>query len=168
MAPERPYEEVVGSLNPSHDPDLERFINATRKLVQSEYRRDFMDSEIAEVPKRIRELSKLKSGWLDGVGNPISAESLRSAQTLALDIMQNAECGWPRLFPTEEGGVQLQWRYDEVLYTIYIKPGVADLDVFIMEIAEDIPSSKHYNKQGARYDEVIPYLLAPREDSIHE
>lgn len=166
--PTRPYEEVIGSTNPNNDPDLKKFSDALRDQTQAEYRENFMESEIAHMHERIAELGSFEQGWLDGGGEAVSPEALRVAETLTLEIMTRGECGWPVLFPTEEGGVQLQWQYNEVLYTVYVKPNVTDFDIFIMEIAKDIPASKHYGKQGVKYDEIIPYLLAPREDSIHE
>jgi hypothetical protein len=61
------------------------------------------------VATRLRELSKLRDGWLDGFGKAPTRDSIR----LAYDTC-GCLVGWPQpgLFPTPRGGVQAEW-YDD-------------------------------------------------------
>src|SRR5262249_26334813 len=61
---------------------------------------------------RLRELSELQEGWLDGKGERVSRQVLRQTETLLLDCLE-AGIGRPRIFPTENGGVRLEWVFDD-------------------------------------------------------
>ena len=55
---------------------------------------------------RLTELSKLKAGWLDGRGNALSADALKSASVLGAALPMDVSL---RIYPTETGGVSLEW-----------------------------------------------------------
>jgi hypothetical protein len=58
---------------------------------------------------RLLEICQLKDGWLDGEeGLPLSAESSDSAWEICKRVEKD---GYPRpgIFPTPEGGIQLEW-----------------------------------------------------------
>lgn len=61
--------------------------------------------------QRLKELRDLPEGWLDGVGSPISVESLSKVELL---LSQLRECNKPApcISPTEDGGIQLDWIQD--------------------------------------------------------
>ena len=60
-----------------------------------------MDERSAE---RLEELSKLEAGWLDGSGDAVHSHALRIAQELLNDLSI-----LPNLYPTEEGGIYVEW-----------------------------------------------------------
>jgi hypothetical protein len=55
---------------------------------------------------RLTELSKLKDGWLDGNGKAPSPEALKSASVLGPALPVDVSL---RVYPTEAGGVSLEW-----------------------------------------------------------
>jgi hypothetical protein len=69
---------------------------------------------------RINELSGLKPGWLDGEGEPPRSLVLTAAGRLADAIPDMGER--PRIYPTPEGGISLEWRDGDRLQCIIIGP----------------------------------------------
>ena len=66
--------------------------------------------EVSSIPVRMRldELRRLKDGWLDGLGKAPTAESLDwLARTFCAQY--SADLPRPYIYPTAEGGVQLEW-----------------------------------------------------------
>jgi hypothetical protein len=61
---------------------------------------------------RLKELSELEDGWFDGSGDKISRQVLRQTETLLLECL-DARVERPRIFPTEKGGVRLEWALEE-------------------------------------------------------
>jgi len=54
---------------------------------------------------RLAELEKLPTGWLDGKGAALNPVCVAAAR----DVLASLESP-PGVFPTPEGGVQLEWR----------------------------------------------------------
>ena len=68
---------------------------------------------------RLTELAQLKDGWLDGRGKSPTSEAIRSASVLgaALPVVIT-----PRVYPTEEGGVALEWSDRHGSHEIEVQP----------------------------------------------
>lgn len=75
------------------------------------------DWSITDFYDRIQELLKLKSGWLDGDGEPISFDISHLA---AFEIDKHLHDCPPHVFPMPSGGLSLEWfkGNDEVVATI--------------------------------------------------
>ncbi|MFK0282538.1 hypothetical protein ACIQVL_19010 [Streptomyces sp. NPDC090499] len=69
--------------------------------------------------ERLAELHDLEAGWLDGVGQQVSRKVLRAAESLLLEFLDE-QVKRPYIYPTEDGGVQLEWPYSagEVTLTV--------------------------------------------------
>ncbi|MGW1956720.1 hypothetical protein ACWCPI_28895 [Streptomyces sp. NPDC001920] len=72
-----------------------------------------------EWSERLTELHDLEAGWLDGVGQQVSRKVLREAESLLLEFLDE-QVKRPYIYPTEDGGVQLEWPYSagEVTLTV--------------------------------------------------
>ncbi|WP_328545397.1 hypothetical protein [Streptomyces europaeiscabiei] len=83
---------------------------------------------------RLTELSKLQDGWLDGHGKSPTSEAIRSASVLgaALPIAIT-----PRVYPTEEGGVALEWNDRHGGHEIEVQPDGLLFLMTVERIAED-------------------------------
>ncbi|MFF8524176.1 hypothetical protein ACF05X_18875 [Streptomyces werraensis] len=68
---------------------------------------------------RLSELHDLEAGWLDGVGQEVSRKVLREVESLLLEFLDE-QVQRPYIYPTEHGGVQLEWPYSagEVTLTV--------------------------------------------------
>lgn len=62
----------------------------------------------SEWSQRLDELSALTDGWLDGSGKSVSKPAMRAAETL-LFLVADEALPRPGIFPTEEGGLHLEW-----------------------------------------------------------
>ncbi len=62
----------------------------------------------ADWSERLVELQKLESGWLEGAGEGINRRVLRKVESLLLELL-DAGAQRPYIYPTENGGVQLEW-----------------------------------------------------------
>lgn len=83
---------------------------------------------------RLTDLSKLKDGWLDGDGKALSADALKSASVLGAALPTDVA---PRVYPTEAGGVSLEWNDRHGNHEIEVLP---DGHLFLMTVersAED-------------------------------
>ncbi|MFJ8269351.1 hypothetical protein ACIQ8G_03090 [Streptomyces sp. NPDC094154] len=71
--------------------------------------------------ERLGELRGLEAGWLDGVGRPVSRRVLRAVELLLLEFLDQ-RVRRPYIYPTEEGGVQLEWPYPAGEVTLVVMP----------------------------------------------
>lgn len=78
--------------------------------------------------ERLTELSKLKDGWLDGHGKAPSGEVLKSASVLGVSLPMGIV---PRVYPTEAGGVSLEWDDQHGGHEIEVLP---DGHLFLMTV----------------------------------
>lgn len=62
----------------------------------------------AEWSERLAELSRLEAGWLDGSGVEVVGTVLRQAELILLQLLDDG-IERPRIFPSENGGVQFEW-----------------------------------------------------------
>ncbi|MFC9092141.1 hypothetical protein [Streptomyces sp. NPDC057072] len=62
----------------------------------------------ADWSERLVDLQKLESGWLEGAGESINRRVLRKVESLLLELL-DAGAPRPYIYPTENGGVQLEW-----------------------------------------------------------
>lgn len=68
---------------------------------------------------RLAEIAKIEPGWLDGDGKAVTATALRIARLLIASP--------PRVYPTPEGGVSLEW--DDAIVWIGPRGGVEFISV---------------------------------------
>jgi hypothetical protein len=68
---------------------------------------------------RLTELSKLQDGWLDGHGKSPTSEAIRSASVLGAALPTAIT---PRVYPTEEGGIALEWSDRHGEHEIEVQP----------------------------------------------
>lgn len=79
------------------------------------------------VHNRLTELLALREGWLDGQGAKIGPAVIATAATIAESTAQWA--GEVGIFPTLEGGVQIEWSDEHASHSITIGPDLRiDLD----------------------------------------
>lgn len=72
------------------------------------------------IPARIAELAALKPGWLDGSGQEISGPVLHTAKSIATALPANLH---PlSIYPTEPGGIEIEWRDQHGTHSIDIQP----------------------------------------------
>lgn len=95
-------------------------------------------SALDSLTLRLRELSQLPQGWLDGEGDEITQTALQTAKNIATAVIHDGTIGTPTLFPTEEGGIELEWRDNGLLKFVEIDPdGVLFAGVAYAEGGED-------------------------------
>jgi hypothetical protein len=70
--------------------------------------------------ERLTELSRLEPGWLDGAGVPPTEAALEIAGQIVTALPRAT--GRVHVYPTEPGGVQLEWSDDEFNHEIEIGP----------------------------------------------
>lgn len=58
---------------------------------------------------RLQELAELRPGWLDGSGQPPTRQSIQAAEALLFALIES-RLPRPGIFPTPEGGIQMEWR----------------------------------------------------------
>lgn len=94
--------------------------------------------ERSSLRSRLLELWALQPGWLDGAGEAIDRAVLRRVQLL-LDQLTSRAVPRPHVFPTPEGGVQLEWsrapreisvtlQPDEVAYALSVNVETGETD----------------------------------------
>lgn len=62
-----------------------------------------------DVAARCEELAQLKDGWLDGEGKAPTKEGLKAFKN-AWDTANTEVLTLPHIYPTPEGGIQMEWR----------------------------------------------------------
>lgn len=80
---------------------------------------------------RLTEISKLADGWLDGAGKAPSEEALKSASVLGAALPTSVPL---RVYPTEAGGVSLEWDDQHGGHEIEVQP---DGHLVLMTVERD-------------------------------
>lgn len=83
--------------------------NRFEKLVKFEAIEDVSSLEPLDVPARLDELKLLKAGWLNGHGESLDGATLDKLSDFFTSYYPN-DLPLPYTFPTENGGVQFEWR----------------------------------------------------------
>ncbi len=72
---------------------------------------------------RLLYLAHLRDGWLDGHGRAPSYVALDAARDLLMRLQERKELGaMPGVFPTEEGGIQLEWASGDRVVSVEVTP----------------------------------------------
>lgn len=64
-----------------------------------------------EWSEHLEHLGRLKSGWLHEGSEPPSSDTLKHTERILLAIL-DAEIAAPTIYPSGDGGIQLEWRTD--------------------------------------------------------
>lgn len=92
----------------------------------------------ARVHARLNELAALKPGWLDGEGPALSPTVLATAAVVAESTAQWA--GNTSVYPTPDGGVQIEWSDPHANHSITISPDLRmRLDTTEKHGADEVP-----------------------------
>lgn len=80
-------------------------------------------SVIDEFNARFERVGALEAGWMEGRGEAVTSEA-RDAARGVLDLLQRESLALPLLYPTEEGGMSLEWwcEKDRHHITVRVKP----------------------------------------------
>jgi hypothetical protein len=81
---------------------------------------------------RVQELMDLQAGWLDGAGAKPEPRILLRAGVLAEAIPTERRV---RIYPSEDGGVNLEWDDVNLLHCITIGP---DMRLDLMTVDKDV------------------------------
>ena len=84
---------------------------------------------------RLEELAALKPGWLDGEGLAVSKDALRTAESFLFHVL-DAQISRPGVFPTPEGGIQMEWPNGPLELEVIVSNGGA-IRVFHEDEDED-------------------------------
>jgi hypothetical protein len=74
--------------------------------------------DVERLSGRLSEFKSLNKGWLEGAGEPVNEEAAKVSLDLAKFI--NASFEGVRVYPTPQGGVQLEYDVDDVDVTIRV------------------------------------------------
>lgn len=96
---------------------------------------------------RLTELSKLKDGWLDGEAKAPSMAALKTASVLGPALPGSIA---PRVYPTEAGGVSLEWDDQHGGHEIEVQPDGGLFLMTVERIAEDEMRSLRAEVAAAR------------------
>ena len=75
-----------------------------------------LDAALSQCRKRLNEIKSLDAGWHDGLGLQIASEALKAANSFL--SMRTSYCASFRLYPTEAGGVLIDFEHDGWDYSI--------------------------------------------------
>ncbi|MEU9956678.1 hypothetical protein [Streptomyces sp. NPDC050982] len=100
----------------------------------------------AEWSERLVKLQALEKGWLDGVGKEVSRKLLREVESLLLEFL-DVQVERPYIYPTEEGGVQLEWPFTRGEVTVIVLPGdKVDAYAFSKEDSQEFAKQFHWRQ----------------------
>lgn len=97
--------------------------------------------------ERLTEMSKLKDGWLDGEGKKPSAAALTQASILGPALPRDVTL---HVYPTEAGGVVLEWRDEHGGHEIEVLPDGRLFLMTVERIAEDEMAGLRAEVEAAR------------------
>ncbi|WP_328735443.1 hypothetical protein [Streptomyces bobili] len=93
-----------------------------------------------EWSERLVALQALESGWLDGIGKEVSRKLLRQVESILLELL-DAHVERPYIYPTEEGGVQLEWPFTSGEVTLVVLPD-EQVELYAFSKQDDTESAK--------------------------
>lgn len=83
----------------------------------------------------LAELASLNAGWLDGDGDVIELPPIEFARDL-IGALQAERLAQPAVFPTEDGGVQMEWLSHQRHMAITVEPDLA-IEAFVLDASSD-------------------------------
>lgn len=114
---------------------------------------------------QLTELSKLADGWLDGHGKKPSGEALKSASVLGAALPADVAL---RVYPTEAGGVSLEWDDQHGGHEIEVQPDGHLILMTVERIAEDEMAELRREVAAARkYAAEMREFCSPHGVSVH-
>lgn len=157
-------DDVVADLKPYLDPStMAPTVAINAVAIQS------MNEEIIEIQDllsiepllptawadRLAELHDLESGWLDGIGQQVSRKVLREVESLLLKFLDE-QVERPYIYPTEEGGVQLEWPYTAGEVTLTV---TADGKVEAFAFSKQDDRDMERNFRWRQLDEITEFVV---------
>lgn len=105
---------------------------------------------------RLAELRTIEHGWFDGEhGEPIDTTAFEAAGAF-LEALADTAATPPHLFPTPEGGIQAQWRDDDVTVGVEFEPGGRTaLHALHVETGDD----EYVELESAEIDRAVQFVL---------
>ncbi len=113
--------------------------------------------ELALINSRLNDFSSYAKGWLDGEGEEIAARAISRAAAIAEQLL-NREVPRPRVFPTLEGGVQMEWTHEDDQISVNIRPNNMIYGLRVRVDGDEIVE-REYQDMGS---EEIPRLILDR------
>jgi hypothetical protein len=111
-----------------------------------------LDNSVARAKRTLRALSNLELGWIDGEsGSAISPTAMHLSQQI-LDALASARLVTESIFPTEQGGVQFEWRGPIKSVSLEVEPSgglylhLADLTAGSYEDRQLTPTGDHLDQ----------------------
>jgi hypothetical protein len=89
-----------------------------------------IESDLHALGDRFNDLLNLKAGWLEGDGVAVVPSAASRASLVTLYVLRR-DRPRPRVFPTVDGGVQLEWTFGPQQVTIRVEP---DLTIFGLRV----------------------------------
>lgn len=94
------------------------------------------DDALTQALDRLNSLQSLPSGWLDGGGAKISPDVVSYARRIISNV-DRATLAGIRIYPTEDGGIRLEWRRFSTDFSLDFQP---DRSVLYDEVDSDTGS----------------------------
>jgi hypothetical protein len=92
--------------------------------------REHLGTPNTKLLQRLDELAALRDGWLDGAGRSPATGVIGALREIAGELFASDNAPL-RLYPTPEGGVQLEWRSGTTESSVEVK---ADLSIYAVEV----------------------------------
>lgn len=89
--------------------------------------------EAERVSERLTALAGLENGWGDGEGQPVSLPTIEFVSKI-WQALEAQAVETPAIFPTEEGGLQMEWVSNSAHLQVAVDPDVA-LEAYFLDTA---------------------------------
>lgn len=114
-----------------------------------------IDRELAIIHSRLDEFASYVSGWMDGEGQEIAERTISRAAAIAEQLL-NREVPRPRIYPTLEGGVQMEWTHERDQISVNIRPDNVIYGLRVSVDGNDVVE-REYENMGS--EEIPPLVL---------
>ncbi|MBI4863222.1 MAG: hypothetical protein HY815_23585 [Candidatus Riflebacteria bacterium] len=120
---------------------------------------------IDTLEERLRELSALPDGWLDGGGTRISPQNVEKAREILDQLLGGGVNPMPHLYPRPDGGIQAEWSFPPWEVTLALDFAVQKV---VLE-ASDVSSDEEHEEELLFQDQALieklrSFLMSCRSD----
>lgn len=121
---------------------------------------------LADLFDRLNEISNLKKGWLDGEnGQEVPLTTILNASQIVSGLDFHTTIP-PRIFPTEDGGILIEWASGEYVASIEILQN--SFEVYYLESGQDSGSCHSYENPKDVIEHVRDWKDTKRAPSLDE